>query len=94
MTYRDEFEIPRDICYLNNAYMGPQPRRVLEATQQGAIRRSRPWTITPADFFDGVETLRASFARIVGCSAENIAIVPSCGYGISTAANNLSTSQG
>ena len=80
VDYRAEFDIPRDICYLNNAYMGPQPRRVVEAAKQGATRRSQPWTITPHDFFESVETLRAAFAKMVACSADNIAIVPSAGY--------------
>ncbi len=86
--YRAEFDIPRDICYLNAAYMTPQPRRVLEAALDGATRRSRPWRITPPDFFSEIEALRAAFARQVGCSPDNIAIVPSAGYGVSCAANN------
>ena len=92
--FRAEFDIPRDICYLNNAYMGPQPRRVVEATKRGATRRAQPWTITPADFFEDVEALRAAFAKQVGCSPDNIAIVPSAGYGVSCAANNLETATG
>jgi len=93
-NYRAEFDIPRDVCYLNAAYMTPQPREVLEAAIDGATRRSRPWQVTPPDFFGDVETLRAAFARQVGCSPDNIAIVPSAGYGVSTAANNMSTRSG
>ena len=92
--YRDEFEIPREICYLNAAYMSVQPRRVLEATQAGAMRRSQPWRITPPDFFAEVEQLREAFARQVGCAANNIAIVPSAGYGVAVAAANLSLQAG
>lgn len=92
--YRAEFDVPRDICYLNAAYMTPQPRAVLEATQQGADQRSKPWCITPPDFFSDVEALRAAFARQVGCSADNIAIVPSAGYGVSCASNNMATKAG
>ena len=94
IDYRAEFDIPRDICYLNAAYMTPQPRRVVDAAIRGANRRSQPWQITPLDFFDEVESLRAAFARQVGCSADNIAIVPSAGYGVSCAANNLPTRPG
>ena len=88
--FRAQFDIPRDICYLNAAYMTPQPRRVLQAAIEGAERRAMAWRITPADFFREVEILRAAFARQVQCSAENIAIIPSAGYGIAVAANNLS----
>ena len=94
INYRAEFNIPRDICYLNAAYMGPQPRRVVEAAMRGATRRSQPWQITPADFFGEVEALRAAFAQQVGCSADNIAIVPSASYGVACAAANLPVKQG
>ncbi len=93
-NYRAEFDIPRDICYLNAAYMTPQPRAVLAAAIDGATRRSRPWHVTPPDFFGDIEKLRAAFASQVGASPDNIAIVPSAGYGVSTAANNLSTTTG
>ncbi len=92
--YRAAFELPRDICYLNAAYMTPQPRAVLEATVSGASRRAQPWTITPPDFFSEVETLRAAFAKQIGCDADHIAVVPSAGYGVACAANNLSTVAG
>ena len=94
IDHRAEFDIPRDICYLNAAYMTPQPRGVVEAAIRGATRRSEPWQITPPDFFREVEALRAVFARQVGCSSDNIAIVPSAGYGVSCAAVNLPTRPG
>jgi len=87
--HRAEFDLPREVCYLNAAYMTPQPRRVVEAALAGASRRAQPWRITPPDFFADVEALRDAFARQVGCAADNIAIVPSAGYGVSCAAANL-----
>ena len=92
--YRAAFDLPRDICYLNAAYMTPQPRAVLEATVRGAARRAQPWTISPPDFFSDVETLRAAFAKQIGCDADHVAVVPSAGYGVACAANNLSTRAG
>jgi len=74
--------------------MTPQPRAVLEATIRGAKRRSQPWQITPPDFFAEVEALRAAFARQVGCSPDNIAIVPSAGYGVSCATKNMPIGEG
>jgi len=94
VDYRAAFDIPRDICYLNAAYMTPQPRYVVQATSSGARQRSMPWGITPADFFAGVEALRAAYARQVCCSPDNIAIVPSAGYGVSSAAINLPIQSG
>jgi selenocysteine lyase/cysteine desulfurase len=93
-NYRADFDIPRDICYLNAAYMTPQPRDVVTATMRGATLRSQPWHITPTDFFRDVEALRAIFARQVNSSPENVAIVPSTGYGVSCAAINIPLSEG
>jgi len=93
-NYRAEFDIPRHICYLNAAYMAPQPRRVVEAATRGVTYRSQPWQITPPDFFAEVEALRAAFARQVSCGTDNIAIVPSAGYGVSCAALNLPIGHG
>lgn len=92
--YRAAFDIPRDACYLNACYMTPQPRAVLAATIRGAERRAQPWRISPPDFFADVEALRAAFARQVSCSPDNIAIVPSAGYGVSCAAKNLPLTEG
>jgi selenocysteine lyase/cysteine desulfurase len=88
-TYREEFDIPRDVCYLNAAYMTPQPGRVLKAAIKGAERRANAWELAPADFFSEVEVLRSAFARQVTCPADNIAIVPSAGYGAAVAAKNI-----
>lgn len=93
-NYRAEFDIPRDICYLNAAYMTPQPRSVVEAAVGGARYRAQPWRITPPDFFAEVETLRTAFAGLVACDADNVAIVPSAGYGVSCAALNLPVGPG
>jgi len=93
-VYRAEFDIPREICYLNAAYMTPQPRCVVEAAIDGARYRAQPWRITPPDFFARVEALRAAFAGLVACEADNVAIVPSAGYGVSCAALNLPVRQG
>ena len=94
IDYRAEFDIPRNICYLNAAYMTPQPQRVVAAAFTGATQRSRPWQIAPSNFFDEVEVLRSTYAHQVGCSSENIAIVPSAGYGVSCAAANLPIQKG
>lgn len=85
---RSEFDLPRDVCYLNAAYMTPQPKRVLQAAIRGAESRARAWQVAPGDFFHEVELLRSSFAALLACSPENIALVPSASYGIATAANN------
>jgi len=93
-SQRDLFEIPEDIAYLNCAYMSPQLRPAREIGESAVSRKSRPWEITPDAFFEDVEEVRTLFARLVGGSADGVAIVPSVSYGISVAAANVSVGQG
>jgi len=93
-SQRDLFEMPEDIAYLNCAYMSPQLRRAREVGEQAVSRKSRPWEITPDHFFEGVEEVRALFARLVGGDAEGVAVVPSVSYGISVAAANVTVREG
>ena len=90
----DLFEMPEDIAYLNCAYMSPQLRRAREIGEWAVSRKSRPWEVTPDDFFEDVEVVRALFARLVGGDADGVAIVPSVSYGISVAAANLPVGEG
>jgi selenocysteine lyase/cysteine desulfurase len=57
-------------------------------------RKSRPWEITPDDFFEEVEEIRTLFARLVGGDAEGVAVIPSVSYGISVAAANVPVREG
>jgi selenocysteine lyase/cysteine desulfurase len=91
---RDLFEIPDDIVYLNCAYMSPQLRPAREVGEKAVSRKSRPWEITPDDFFDDAEEIRALFARLVGGDADGVAIIPSVSYGISVAAANVPVQEG
>ncbi|HEX5849499.1 MAG TPA: aminotransferase class V-fold PLP-dependent enzyme [Rubrobacter sp.] len=91
---RHLFEIPDDVAYLNCAYMSPQLRRAREIGGWSVTRKSRPWEITPDDFFREVEEVRTLFARLVGGDAEGVAVVPSVSYGISVAAANVPVGDG
>ena len=88
------FEIPDDVAYLNCAYMSPQLRSVREVGEAAVARKSRPWEITPADFFEDSEKARGLFARLVGGEAEGVAIIPSASYGLAVAAANVSAAAG
>ncbi len=93
-SQRDLFEIPEDIVYLNCAYMSPQLRPAREVGEKAVSRKSRPWEITPDDFFKDAEEVRALFARLVGGDADGVAIIPSVSYGISIAAANVPVREG
>lgn len=91
---RDLFEIPEDVAYLNCAYMSPQLRSVREVGEKALIRKSRPWEITPADFFEDSEEARRLFAELVGGEADGVAIIPSVSYGMAVAAANVNVEPG
>ncbi|HKV83122.1 MAG TPA: aminotransferase class V-fold PLP-dependent enzyme, partial [Ktedonobacterales bacterium] len=93
-SQRSLFEIPDEVAYLNCAYMSPLLRAAREAGQEAVARKSRPWRVTPADFFEEAETARTLFAQLIGTDAEGVAIVPSASYGIGVAAANLSPRPG
>ena len=91
---RHLFDIPNDVAYLNCAYMSPLMKPALEAGAAGLARKAHPWDITPDKFFTGADEFRATAAQLVGCSADDIAIVPSASYGVATAARNLPVKKG
>src|SRR3712207_4450111 len=91
---RERFEIPAEIAYLNCAYMSPQLRSVQEIGERSLARKSRPWEITPHDFFEDPEKTRALFARLVGGEAAGVALAPSVSYGRAVAAANLKVASG
>jgi len=93
-SQRDLFEIPEDIAYLNCAYMSPQLRQAREIGERAVSRKSRPWEVTPDQFFEDAEVVRTLFARLVSGDTGGVAIVPSVSYGISVAAANVSVGDG
>src|SRR5450755_353894 len=93
-SQRHLFDIPADVAYLNCAYMSPLMKSVIDAGTAGLARKAHPWEITPDKFFTGSDEFRATAARLMNCSADDIAIVPSASYGISSAARNMPLSKG
>tara|TARA_Y100001960_G_scaffold292210_1_gene334226 strand:+ start:2077 stop:3189 length:1113 start_codon:yes stop_codon:yes gene_type:complete len=88
------FDIPRDVTYLNCAYISPIPNATRDAGQAGLARKSKPWTITPEDFFSESEIVRGLFANLIGATPDEIAIIPSASYGIGIAAANVNFESG
>ena len=91
---RELFEIPEEVAYLNCAYMSPQLRSARVVGERAVARKSRPWEITPSDFFEDAEKSRALFARLVGGEPDGVALVPSVSYGIGVAAANVPVREG
>lgn len=91
---RGLFEIPDDVAYLNCAYVSPSSRAVREAGERAVAQSTRPWEITPPDFFADAEEARRLFARLVGGDADGVALIPAVSYGIATAAANVPIGDG
>lgn len=91
---RHLFDLPREVAYLNTAYMGPLTRAAVEAGEQGLRRKARPWELPPSTFFADSDIARGLFARLVGADAEGVALVPAASYGLATAALNLPLAPG
>lgn len=92
---RSLFDLPRDLAYLNCAYMGPMPRAAAEAGKAAYDRRQRPWEMGVQDqFFDQPEALRAEAAKLFSATASDIALVPAASYGLALAAQNLALEPG
>lgn len=94
-SQRALFDLPREVAYLNAAYMGPMPRAAAEAGRQSYTAKQHPWTYSvDADFFAAPERYRALSASLYSTQTDNIAIVPAASYGLATAARNLEPDAG
>jgi len=92
---RAHFSLPDDFHYLNCAYMGPLPRVAERAGIEGLRAKRFPQAISPEDFFDPADELRARFARLIGAPEPNqVATVPSVSYAVSTITRNTETGPG
>lgn len=91
---RHLFDIPADVVYMNCASHSPLLRKSFDAGQQAVMRKAHPWGSFREDAAAECETLRGVFARLVGASHRDVAIVPSTSYGIATAAANLPVARG
>ena len=91
---RDLFDIPRDVCFLNSAAWSPLPLAVQEAGRIGVARKGQPWKLD-ADFMaKQYERARRAAAALIGADAVDIALIPSVGYGVSTAGKVMSLARG
>ena len=91
---RDLFDIPRDVCFLNAAAWSPLPLAVQEAGRIGVARKGQPWKLD-ADFMaKQYERARRAAAALIGADAVDIALIPSVGYGVSTAGKVMSLARG
>lgn len=83
------FEIPPGIAYFNTAYNAPLLNASRDALVAAAGAKSRPWELTPDDFFADAERARELAAGLFGGGADGWAVIPAASYGISAAARAI-----
>ncbi len=91
---RHLFDIPQDIAYFNAGYITPISKAAAQAGAEGIARKSNPWTLSPANFFDETLKLKTLFASLVNASSDDIAIIPSASYGLASVAKNVALKAG
>ena len=88
------FDMPRDVCFFNAASWSPLPRAVQEAGRAAVARKGQPWKL-PGDFAAGQhERARKAAAALIGADPDDVALIPSVGYGVSTAGKVLTVERG
>ena len=80
---------------MNGAFMSPLMRAVSQAGIEGIASKEKPYNVATEVFFSGPEKLRKEFSELINCPDFNqIAIIPSVSYAMSTITHNLSTDRG
>src|SRR5580704_16978850 len=85
-SQRASFDIPREVCYLNAASYSPLPLRALEAGRAAVARKGRPWLLDSEFAAQQYERVRKAAAALINAAPDDVALISSVGYGVSTAA--------
>ena len=87
--YRDEFPVTRELIYMNHAAVAPLCNRSAEAMKQLATDACLHGSLHYGAWMETYEGLRRAAAKLIGASAEEIAIVKNTSEGISMIAVGL-----
>ncbi len=93
-SQRDQFDVPRDCCYLNAASWSPLPHAVQQAGHAGVDRKARPWLIDPGFAAEQHARARRAAATLIGADAADIALIPSISYGVAVVGKAFSPPRG
>src|ERR1700693_216697 len=93
-SQRALFDIPRDVCYLNAASYSPLPLKTLEAGRAAVARKGRPWLIDNEFTAQQYDRTRKAAAALINAAPEDVALISSVGYGVSTAAKIFAVPSG
>jgi selenocysteine lyase/cysteine desulfurase len=93
-SQRALFDLPREVCYLNAASYSPLPLRTQEAACAAVGRKGRPWLIDNEFAQAQYERTRKAAAALIDADPADVALTPSVGYGVSTAAKIFKVPRG
>src|SRR5689334_3529986 len=88
------FDMPRDVCFFNAASWSPLPLAVQEAGRAAIARKGQPWTLPPDFQAAQYERARRAAAALIGAEPDDVALISSVGYGVSTAGKVLTIPRG
>src|SRR5690349_11239920 len=83
-SQRALFDMPRDVCFLNAAAWSPLPLASQEAGRAAMARKGQPWKLPDGFQRDQYERTRKAAAALIGAEPDDVALISSVGYGVST----------
>ncbi|HHH50177.1 MAG TPA: aminotransferase class V-fold PLP-dependent enzyme [Saprospiraceae bacterium] len=87
---KNKFSLSEEYTYLNCATMSPNLKTVEIAGIEAVRMKSEPYNIKVNEFYQPVEQLKKSFARLINVADfERVAIIPSVSYGMGNVVNNI-----
>ena len=92
--WRQEWFEIEGVTYLNAAGNAPMPKVALRAVQNAIELKKYPQRIADALYFDVPSRIRASIARLIGASADEVAITTGASSGMAAVAYGLSWKPG
>ena len=92
--YRQEWFEIEDATYLNLAAQSPMPKVAHRAVQTAIEWKKFPHHIADSAYFEVPNRIRASIAKLIGASSEEIALTTGASTGMSTVAYGLTWKPG
>ena len=88
-SQRALFDMPRDVCFMNAAAWSPLPLASQEAGRAAVARKGQPWKLPEGFQREQYERTRKAAAALIGAEPDDVALISSVGYGVSTAGKVL-----
>jgi selenocysteine lyase/cysteine desulfurase len=87
--YRSEFADFEGVTYLNAALQGPLPLSAARQAQAALEWKTHPYRLTDAVYFDLPNRIRDKVARLIGASADEIAVTTGASAGLAAVAAGI-----